>query len=143
MPRATVWLIAGLLTVGCGGGDEPDPRSDARLVKGWVAALARDDFERAASYFAPGAVIKQSERFRLEDKADAEAFNRSLPCRSRVTRVEDEGEASVATFRLRPRPGAPPRACNSVVQVRFRAKDGKFVVWVQLPRGDSPDAVPA
>ena len=128
--------------------DEPGPvvagqRAGERLVKGWVAALARDDYERAASYFAAGAVIKQGERFRLEDEADAEAFNRSLPCRSRVTRVDDEGEASVATFRLRPRPGVPWGACNSVVQVRFRAEDGKFVVWEQLPQGESPDAVPA
>ncbi len=124
----------------CGGSDDddrgnpsPDRRSPAeRVVRGWSSALNRDDFAAAAGYFAPGALIEQTERFRLRSRRAALAFNRSLPCRGRVTKVRDEGETAVATFTLDPAPGSRPPTCDGVVRVRFRARGGKFVEWRQL-----------
>jgi len=145
-------LIAFL--AGCAGGDDggedrdgPDPggSADARLVRGWIAALNASDYPAAASFFAPDALVQQTRTFRLRDRRAAEAFNRSLPCRSTVTSVRNEGETSVASFRLRPRMGAPASACDAVVRVRFRSRGGKFTEWRQLP-GEAPgveEAVPA
>ena len=140
--------VALLMVAGCGGSDDdrpsPDRRSAAeRVVRGWSAALNRDDFGAAADYFARGALIQQTERFRLTSRRAALAFNRSLPCRGRVTKVRDEGETAVATFTLQPRPGAPPTACDTSVRVRFRARGGKFVEWRQLPEPAAPKGTPA
>ncbi len=52
-----------------------------------------------------GALIQQTERFRLTSRPAALAFNRSLPCRGLVTKFHDEGATAVATFTLLPRPG--------------------------------------
>jgi hypothetical protein len=135
----------------CGGSDDddrgnpsPDRRSPAeRVVRGWSSALNRDDFAAAAGYFAPGALIEQTERFRLRSRRAAVAFNRSLPCRGRVTKVRDEGETAVATFTLDPRAGVPATECDGVVRVRFRARGGKFVEWRQLSTPAAPRGTPA
>ncbi len=143
-------LLAG---AGCAGSDDdrreaptprPSPSAAENVVRGWSAALNRDDFERAAQYFARGALIQQTERFRLTSRRAALDFNRSLPCRGLVTRVHDEGVATaVATFTLLPRPGAPRTSCDSIVRVRFRARGGKFVEWRQLPQRAGPQGTPA
>ena len=131
------------IAAGCGDSDAPDdpgPRrsADERLVRAWSAALGRDDFRAAASLFARGALIQQSRTFRLRTRRAALAFNLSLPCRGEVTRVRDEGDTAVAAFRLSPRRGIPPEACNDVVRVRFRSRDGKFVEWRQLAPAAAP-----
>jgi hypothetical protein len=113
------------------------------VVRGWSAALNRDDFERAAQYFARGALIQQTERFRLTSRRAALDFNRSLPCRGLVTKVHDEGATAVATFTLLPRPGAPRTSCDTTVRVRFRARGGKFVEWRQLGQRAGPQGTPA
>jgi hypothetical protein len=139
--------LAAAIAAGCGSGsdapDDPAPvpkrSANERLVRAWSAALARDDFRAAASLFARGALIQQSRTFRLRTRRAALAFNLSLPCRGRVTRVKDEeGETAVAAFRLAPRRGVPPEACDDVVRVRFRSRGGKFVEWRQLPRPATP-----
>ena len=116
----------------------PKRSADERLVRAWSAALGRDDFRAAASLFARGALIQQSRTFRLRTRRAALAFNLSLPCRGEVTRVRDEGETAVAAFRLTPRRGIPPEACNDVVRVRFRSRGGKFVEWRQLAPAAAP-----
>ena len=142
-------LTAAILA-GCAGSDAPDdpapvPRrsADEQLVRAWSAALARDDFRAAAALFARGALIQQTRTFRLRTRRAALAFNLSLPCRGRVTRVEDEGDTSVAAFSLSPRPGVPAAACDAVVRVRFRSRAGRFVEWRQLPEPAAPSGRPA
>jgi hypothetical protein len=139
-----------LVGAGCGASgddrrDRPSPeRSPAeRVVRGWSSALNRDDFTAAAEYFARGALIQQTERFRLTSRRAALAFNRSLPCRGRVTKVHDEGETAVATFTLQPRPGVPLTSCDGIVRVRFRARGGKFLEWRQLRQRTAPQGTPA
>ena len=140
-------VLAAAIAAGCGSGsdapDDPAPvpkrSANERLVRAWSAALTRDDFRAAASLFARGALIQQSRTFRLRTRRAALAFNLSLPCRGRVIRVKDEeGETAVAAFRLAPRRGVPPEACDDVVRVRFRSRDGKFVEWRQLPQPATP-----
>ena len=134
------------MAAGCGGSDAPDdpapvPQRSAneRLVRAWSAALGRDDFRAAASLFARGALIQQSRTFRLRTRRAALAFNLSLPCRGKVTKVKDEaGDTAVAAFSLAPRRGVSPEACNDIVRVRFRSRDGKFVEWRQLPQRATP-----
>ena len=144
--RAALAALAVAVAAGCGGSDAPDDPAPApqrsaneRLVRAWSAALGRDDFRAAASLFARGALIQQSRTFRLRTRRAALAFNLSLPCRGKVTRVKDEdGETAVAAFSLTPRRGVSPEACNDIVRVRFRSRDGKFVEWRQLPPRATP-----
>src|SRR5215207_7642858 len=105
MRRPAIMLLA--LAAGCGGsgGDDsqdpapaPERSANERIVRAWSAALGRDDFRAAAALFARGALIQQSRTFRLRTRRAALAFNLSLPCRGKVTRVRDEGESAVAAF---------------------------------------------
>ncbi len=139
-----------LVAAGCGGSgddrqDAPTPKRSAaeRVVRGWSSALNRDDFAAAAEYFAHGALIQQTERFRLPSRRAALDFNRSLPCRGRVTKVHEEGATAVATFTLQPRPGVPGTSCDGIVRVRFRARGGKFVEWRQLRQRAAPQGTAA
>ena len=131
-------LLAALLMAGCGGGDS-EPRlggpqggsAEERAIRGWSAAVNRGDFNEAAGFFAPGALVEQAREFRLRDRRAAEEFNRSLPCRAEVTDVDREGESVVAAFRLRPGSG-PTDSCAGDARVRFRFRSGRFSEWRQL-----------
>lgn len=151
MRLAYVVLLALTLTLafaGCSSGaDEPPPgkekgvaggASEAGKIRAWSAALNDGDFEKAASYFAEGAVVEQVEEMRLDDRQAAVAFNKSLPCKADVTDVKDEGDTYLVAFRLRDGRGGP---CGGAARVRFRFEDGKFAEWRQLsapapPKGD-------
>ncbi len=113
----------------------PKPRisSDERLIQAWIAALQLEDYKRAGSFFARGAIVDQGFPDRLKTRADAVEFNRSLPCRAEVRDVEDEGRTSLATFQLYDGPGGP---CTGSVRVRFTILHRRFEVFRQLP--DSP-----
>ncbi len=105
-------------------------------MRDWVAALNEERYERAASFFANGAIVEQVREFKLEDRADAIAFNRSLPCDASVTDVDDEGETLLVAFRLR---GPQAGGCEGgSARVRFRFRGGKFIEWRQLPEPETP-----
>ncbi len=110
---------------------------EGRVIRGWLLALERADYDQAAYYFAPGAIIDQGEPFRLKDESDAKSFNASLPCRADLVEVEDEGKTVLASFTLRRGPGGP---CTGIVKVRYTIRKGKFTEWRQLPSPDSPDS---
>ena len=80
---------------------KPDPLHsyDGRVIRGWLLALERQDYEQAAYYFAPGAIIDQGHPFRLRTPADARNFNASLPCRAELIRLKGRGAHVLATFR--------------------------------------------
>ena len=48
---------------------KPDPLHsyDGRVIRGWLLALERQDYEQAAYYFAPGALIDQGHPVPAED----------------------------------------------------------------------------
>ena len=109
--------------------------SDREIIDGWVRAVADRRYERAAAFFAPGAVVEQLGEIRLRTRSDAIAFNRSLPCSAELTDVEDEGDTSLAAFRLLPGPGGP---CDGSARVRFTIRDGLIREWRQLPEPAAP-----
>ena len=113
------------------------------MIRGWLLALQRDDYDGAAAFFARGALIDQGEPYRLRGPSAARIFNASLPCRADLAGVEDErGPRSLASFRLREGPGGP---CSGMVKVRFTIRRGRFTEWRQLPEQpeapESPDSV--
>jgi hypothetical protein len=115
---------------------KPDPKPDplhtyeGRVIRGWLLALERQDYEQAAYYFAPGAIIDQGHPFRLKTAGDARNFNASLPCRAELIALKDEGRRVLATFRLHEGPGG---GCSGLVKVRYTIRKGKFTEWRQLP----------
>ena len=114
-----------------GGGKESESKADseAEAIRAWSAALNEEDYSKAASFFTDGAIVEQAEEIRLPDREAAVAFNRSLPCKADVTDIEDEGDTTLAAFRLRRGPGG---GCEGGARVRFRFEDGKFSEWRQL-----------
>ena len=147
--RAVAAGIAVLAFAGCnsGSGDEaettpaPSPREAgyAKLIRGWSKAINAERYDRAASFFAPGAIVEQGREFRLENRRGAILFNSSLPCKADVTDVDGEGDDLLAAFRLRDGPGG---SCEGSARVRFRFRNGKFTEWRQLPEdAASPDDV--
>lgn len=138
--RALAAGAAALILAGCGGGG--DERVDEeQAIRDWIAALNSERYEKAASFFAEDAIVQQTREIRLEDRKDAIAFNRSLPCKADVTDVHDEGKTVIAAFRLR---GGPAGGCDGgSVRVRFRFRDGKFVEWRQLGEPQAPPGAAA
>jgi hypothetical protein len=131
-------VLALAVLAGCDS-SSPDPvraRADplrsyeGRVIRGWLLSLERQDYEQAAYYFAPGAIIDQGRPFRLRTPAQARDFNASLPCRADLVRLKDEGRRVLATFALREGPGG---GCSGVVKVRYTIRNGKFTEWRQFP----------
>lgn len=170
MSRAALALLLAVAALaGCGGGGDgksagggsgsdspsrsqgpaPPPggakgqSAEERVVRGWIAALDSPDYGKAAGYFARGAIVQQTEAIRLRTRAQAVAFNRSLPCKARVSEVRDEGRTVLVTFKLLDGPGAKCEPGNGGVasaRVRCRIRDGRFVEWRQLPApSDAPE----
>jgi hypothetical protein len=108
---------------------------EARVIRGWLLALERQDYAGAAYYFAPGAIIDQGRPYRLNDESAARAFNASLPCRADLIDLDDEGGKVLASFRLRRGPGGE---CSGIVRVRYTIRKGKFTEWRQLPSEEEP-----
>ena len=134
-PAGTVASLVALAALaGCNDSppDRPDPLHsyDGRVIRGWLLSLERQDYEQAAYYFAPNALIDQGHPFRLRTKSEALAFNASLPCRADLIKLKGSGAHVLATFRLREGPGG---GCSGLVKVRYTIRKGKFTEWRQLP----------
>ena len=138
--RAVVASAAVLCLAGCGGGGAEGVDGE-QAIRDWIAALNSERYERAASFFAKDGIVEQAREIRLEDRRDAIAFNRSLPCKADVTDVDDEGATLIAAFRLR---GGGPGGCDGgSARVRFRFRDGKFSEWRQLAEPQAPPGAAA
>ena len=141
-------MLALVAPAGCDSDSPPAEREQAgsrfsyeeRVIRGWLLALERQDYDGAAYYFAPGALIDQGDPYRLKNQSAARTFNAGLPCRADLAGVKDEGRTVLASFRLRRGPGGP---CRGIVQVRFTIREGKFREWRQLPEEPPPAGEPA
>jgi hypothetical protein len=141
--RAGVCVLAAAAALaGCDGADEerarpasPKGSADERLVRGWIATLNVGDYDGAASFFAPNALVDQGNPYHLRDRDEAREFNASLPCRADLTDVDDEGDTVLASFRLRTGPGGP---CRGEVRVRFTIRKHKFTIFRQLQESAVP-----
>ena len=143
--RTMAAAFAVVALAGCDSGSEdeaqttprPQPREPgyARLIREWSKAVNAERYERAAGFFAPGAIVDQGREFRLEDRRAAIFFNSTLPCKADVTDIDGEGDILLAAFRLRNGPGG---SCDGAARVRFRFRNGKFIEWRQLAQPEAP-----
>jgi hypothetical protein len=138
-------LAAAALLAACGGGGDGDETGGGALpaghegvlvIEGWVETLAKGDVEDAAGYFAlPSVVQNGGSPLTLRSRADAIAFNRTLPCGAKLVRARPLGRFIAATFRLTERPG--PGQCGSgtgqIARTAFVIRDGKIAQWRRLP----------
>jgi hypothetical protein len=138
----TAILLALAAFAGCDSSlpEKPNPLHsyDGRVIRGWLLALERQDYEQAAYYFAPDALIDQGRPFRLRTPKEAIGFNAALPCRADLVRLRGGGAHVLATFRLHAGPGGP---CSGLVRVRYTIRKGKFTEWRQL-QDASPGLAP-
>jgi hypothetical protein len=143
--RVALALLVAVLLAGCGGSGEHRgrPPSDRAVIAAWLKALNAHDYRRAASFFARGAIVDQGQAVRLPDRAAAIEFNRGLPCRGKLTGVEDEGETSLGTFALIAGSGGPGANCDGSARVRFTIERGRFKEWRQLPATPAPPGTEA
>jgi hypothetical protein len=136
-------LAAALAIGGCGGCGGKAHRAatassdralaDEATVRLWTGALYDGQYDRAARFFAPGAIVQQYGTRVLRDHAAAVAFNRSLVCRASVRDIEHEAHGALrVTFNLGP---GPRGGCTGggTVRVRFFIRRGLIETWHQLP----------
>ena len=112
--------------------------TDARVIDEWSRTLRRGDVDGAAGYFAVPSVAENGPQLvRIADRGDARLFNASLPCGARLIRATEEGDFTVATFKLTERPG--PGTCGDgaghVAQTAFVIRDGKIKEWRRVGIG--------
>ena len=147
MRRVALTLAAvALLAAGCdddSDAPQPQPQRDTGLgsaegvmIRDWLMSVQHGDFGRAATFFAPGAIIDQGRPYRLRNRAAARLFNATLPCHADLIALRDEGSNVLATFRLTPGPGGP---CRGRVQVRYTIVGGRFTEWRQLDTEPAPE----
>jgi hypothetical protein len=135
-------LLAGAALAGCSGDERksspgpPKPDyalADEAVVRLWTKALYEGHYGRAASFFAPRAIVQQGYTKVLRTRAEAIAFNRSLTCRASVQAIEHEkNRVLLTTFNLAP---GPRGGCSTggTVRVRFFIRGGLIETWHQLP----------
>ena len=113
-------------------GTEPVPPELANVVLAWSDALNRNDNEAAARYFAPGAIIRQSQEYRLDDAEIATTWNDGLPCAGKVVELRMVDIAVVAIFVLGERPGHQCDAPGQRAAAAFVIEDGLIRLWQQV-----------
>lgn len=157
---ATLVALAAIALSACGEKSEPDiadltttttgatgatrtipgnaAAGSARVIDEWSRTLRRGDVDGAAGYFAIPSVAENGPSLVQIDKlADARLFNASLPCGATLTRATDEGDFTVATFRLaeRPGPGTCGEGTGHTAQTAFVIEGGKIAEWRRVAIG--------
>jgi hypothetical protein len=113
----------------------PDP-ADVRVVRAWADTLRAGRVRAAARYFAlPSLVSNGTPPIKLETRAEAEFFNRTLPCGAELIDTEPAPHGFfIATFRLTERPG--PGECGSgtgeTARTAFRVRDDRITDWLRV-----------
>ncbi len=154
--RLTSLAIAALTAIAlgaCGEKEEPEigappeatravpgdaAQADVRVIDAWTRTLRRGDIDGAARYFAlPSVAENGPQLIRISDHGDARIFNSSLPCGAVLTKAVEEGDFTVATFRLteRPGPGTCGEGTGHSAQTAFVIKDGKISEWRRVGIG--------
>ena len=152
---AAAVAVACLALGGCGGcgsshktttGASPAPEralADEATVRLWTRALYDGNYDRAASFFAPRAIVQQFGTRVLRNHAEAVAFVRSLTCRASVQSIRrEQAGALLVTFNLGP--GARGGCTGGgTVRVRFFLRRGLIETWHQLPEQPGTTQAPA
>ena len=112
------------------------------MIEAWAERSPTATSRRAADYFAiPSTAENGPLLTRIESRADAIAFNRSLPCGAEVVSAQTAGDFTTATFELSDRPGGDCGAgVGGAASTSFQIEDGKIVEWRRVdgpaPAGD-------
>src|SRR3954452_22287311 len=117
------------------------PPSPPAIVRRWSRALHANDNQAAAALFAPRArVVQPGVDVRLKPQP-AVAFNASLPCAGKITRIQRHGSRVVAPFVLGERPRRTGDATGVKSAALFVVENGLIVLWQQVPvPSDKPTA---
>jgi hypothetical protein len=147
-------LVLTALLAGCSGGEQqatttpasagpshpptpPPPTTTLavrRIVRAWSKALNAGDNDRAADLFARGArVIQGGLVLVLRNHRDAVRWNAALPCSGRIVGLNVDGRVATAEFVLGDRPSSPCDGPGQHAVAEFHIRDGKIVLWRQLP----------
>jgi hypothetical protein len=119
------------------------PPSPPAIVRAWSRDLNTNDNRAAAALFARGArVIQPGVDVRLTAKL-ALAFNESLPCGGRITRIQRKGDRVTATFLLIERPRHKCDAPGQKAAAVFVVQRGLIVSWQQVAVPRTPKPPPA
>jgi limonene-1,2-epoxide hydrolase len=115
--------------------------SPAQVVRAWSKALNANDNVAAAALFAPNAHVVQGPlNVRLSTRTLAVEFNAALPCAGKIVDLRVSGERVTATFLLGERPRHHCDAPGTKAAALFEIRNGKIVLWKQIP---VPGGVPA
>lgn len=118
------------MPVGCGAG----AGSPESVVRAWSRALNAGDDDGAADLFARGAEVIQGGRvLHLRTHAEARDFNHALPCSGRIVALAVHRDEVTATFVLGNRPASLCDGPGDKAAAVFRIRDGKIVLWHQVP----------
>jgi hypothetical protein len=119
--------------------------SDEQVIRLWADTLRHGDVAGAAAVFGlptitqiqPGLPVQQ-----LRTRAQARAFNASLPCGAVLLRTEREKGLTVGVFRLSNRPGATCDGTGAIARTGFVIENGRITHWIRLPNKPSDDQTP-
>jgi hypothetical protein len=115
--------------------------SPTAVVRAWSSALNRNDNEAAANLFAPNAVVIQpGYRLVLKTHRLALLWNKALPCAGRITSLRATGTVVRADFVLGQRPKHRCDGPGHPAAALFRIRNGKIVLWQQVPPSSQPVA---
>lgn len=123
----------------------PPPRGAEPVIRRWLAAIRRSDFERAASSFSvPARVQNGGPPQTLDNPALVIAWNAALPCGARLTKLTGApGGYAIAELVLTDRPGS---SCGSGTGApaasAIRVERGRITEWYRLPDGAPPPGEP-
>jgi hypothetical protein len=121
----------------CAGGEEPPDAEE--LARAWSRALNAGDNQAAGALFAVGARIEQTGLvIVVRTPEDAATWTATLPCSGRIVGVEGEDEEVTATFVLADRQTSACDVPGGRVSALFRVRDGKIVLFRQLPAATPP-----
>jgi limonene-1,2-epoxide hydrolase len=112
-----------------------------QVVRAWSHALNTNDNVAAARLFAPNArVVQPGVDVRLSSRAIAIGFNNALPCAGKIVDLRVAGARVLATFLLGERPKHRCDAPGQKAAALFVVRDGKIVLWKQVPVPEQPTA---
>jgi hypothetical protein len=146
-------VVTLLILAGCGGSSSSTSSvpggADAdsvQVIKGWADDLRAGNISAAADHFdLPSIVQNGTPPIQLANHNQVVQFNQSLPCGAVLTRAQQRGRFTVATFRLTERPG--PGQCGAGVgetaQTAFVIEDGHIRQWRRVATAPPGGAQPA
>jgi hypothetical protein len=135
--RADGRLVApGSATPSPARGVDPVTADEARVIRTWASALRHGHVAAAARSFGlPALVANGGALVKLHTRAQAKAFNRSLPCGAVVERISRTGNHFVVTtFRLVERPGKGRcgTGVGHLARTAFLIEHGRITRWVRV-----------